>query len=40
MLDQGSTDRSSGQIAISFASAEQREAIYRMRHAVYAEELR
>jgi histidinol-phosphate/aromatic aminotransferase/cobyric acid decarboxylase-like protein len=39
MLDSAAPGGSSGRIAISFASTEQREAIYRMRHAVYAEEL-
>jgi histidinol-phosphate/aromatic aminotransferase/cobyric acid decarboxylase-like protein/predicted GNAT family N-acyltransferase len=39
MLDREATDGPSGHIAISFASADQREAIYQMRHAVYAAEL-
>lgn len=39
MLDREATDETSGRVVISFASAEQREAIYRMRHAVYAAEL-
>lgn len=39
MLSDKVTRGSAGQIVISFASAEQRDAIYRMRHQVYASEL-
>lgn len=39
MLDPAAASGFSGRITVSFASAEQRDAIYRMRHAVYAAEL-